>query len=300
MVLLMGRFRFAASAIVLAAVAAAQNISFNDVLKLPRPPADHRIAYGSDANQFGYLRLPKGRGPRPVVIFIHGGCWRTPYDVEHTANLCGALTDKGLATWSLEYRRVGNPGGGWPGTFLDIAAGVDHLRALAAEHRLDLRRVVVAGHSAGGHLALWTAARRRLPQTSALYVKDPLPVRGAVSLAGPGDLRSFGATSGVCGDAIPRLFGGPPEQASANYAQGSPLELLPIGLPQRLLFGGRDPILPPRFGQDYQAAARKAGDDVELTVFDDAGHFEFISLPSAVWPAVEKAVLALLGDARRR
>ncbi len=273
----------------LAACAAAQNLSFADVQKLPKPPADHRITYGTDPNQFGYLRLPQGRGPHPVAIFIHGGCWLARFDVEHSANLCAALTAKGLATWSLEYRRVDSPGGGWPGTFQDISAGVDHLRAIARQHRLDLNRVVVVGHSAGGHLALWAAARHRLPKQSPLYPANPLRLRGVVSLAGVGDLRPF-AGSKVCGDAIPRLVGDP-----ANYAQTSPIELLPLGIPQRLLNGGRDRVVPLKTGQDYEAAARKAGDDVKLIALEDAGHFEFIAPISSAWPVIEETVLLLLG-----
>ena len=143
--------------------AAAQDLlSADDVVSMESPPADHRISYGDGALQFGRLRLPERRGPHPVVIFLHGGCWLSQYDISHAGLLEQGIADAGYAVWSLEYRRVGNVGGGWPGTFHDVAQGADHLLLLAAEYDLDLSRVVASGHSAGGHLALWLAARRAL------------------------------------------------------------------------------------------------------------------------------------------
>ena len=163
-----------------------------DVDTLPSKPATARVAYGQDSLQFGDLRLPEGRGPFPVVVMIHGGCWvHRLASLQNTAALSDALRDAGVATWNVEYRRYDNPGGGWPGTMRDIGDAVDSLRGLAKTYPLDLGRVVVAGHSAGGHLALWAAARKRLPKDSPLYVKDPLPVHAAVALGGPGDLRDF-------------------------------------------------------------------------------------------------------------
>lgn len=276
------------------------NLTVQDMLKLPQPPADHRIPYGTDPLQFGDLRLPKTKGPHPVVIFIHGGCWQARFDLAHTAGVCAALTAAGVATWSLEYRRVGNPGGGWPGTFEDVARGADHLRSIARQHRLDLRRVVAAGHSAGGHLALWLAARQRLPKTSPLYAAKPLKLRGVVSLAGVGDLRAFDQrTPRVCGDAISQLLGGSPSEAPQNYRHGSPFELLPLGVPQRLINGGRDQIVPLEVGRHYEEAARRKRDKVTLTVLDDAGHFEFVAAQSAAYPVIEKAVLDLLNGEKR-
>src|SRR5262245_60200302 len=130
--------------------------------------------------QFGELRLPGGDGPHPVVIAIHGGFWKAAYGLDHIGPVCEALAGAGVATWNLEYRRIGNPGGGWPGTLEDVALGAGHLREIAGEHRLDLKRVVVVGHSAGGHLALWLAGRGR---------SRDMPLRGVVSLAGVADLR---------------------------------------------------------------------------------------------------------------
>jgi acetyl esterase/lipase len=144
----------------------AQERSPDDLLKL-LVPAANRIAYGTGALQFGELRVPAGRGPHPVVIIIHGGCWVAKLGklddravaLDLVRPIAADLTAHGFATWNLEYRRLGNDGGGWPGTFQDIAAGADHLRQIAAKSQLDLSRVVAIGHSAGGHFALWLAAR---------------------------------------------------------------------------------------------------------------------------------------------
>src|SRR6266702_6926683 len=130
----------------------------DDLLTLPAPPADARLAYGTDPNQFGELRLPKSGGPFPIVMNIHGGFWRAKYNLKHAGHLCAALTAKGLATANLEYRRVGNEGGAWPGTFADIRSAYHFLLQNAERHNLDAGKVVVMGHSAGGQIALCLAA----------------------------------------------------------------------------------------------------------------------------------------------
>ena len=265
-----------------------------DLLALPQPPADHTIAYGPAPQQVAELRLPKGRGPHPVVIVIHGGCWEAPWGFDHVRSLAAALSAEGWATWSLEYRRVGDPGGGWPGTFEDVAHGADHLREVAMEHALDLDRVVALGHSAGGQLALWLAARPRLPEGSPLRTAKLLSLRGVVSLAGVTDLRA-GAAGGVCGDAIPQLLGGSPQDHADRLGQSSPIELLPLGVPVRLVCGARDPIVPIDQARSYEAAAKRAGDTVVVEVVESAGHFELVDPRSAAWPVVREAVRALRG-----
>ncbi len=182
---------FAAFAVGLAlvAVACARTrsrgvVTWGEIASQPVPPADHRIAYGSDSLHFGELRLPRGSGPHPLVVVIHGGCWRSQYDLRHISSASAALTRAGFATWTLEYRRIGNPGGGWPGTFRDVTQGVDYVRTLAQSFPLDTGRVVLLGHSAGGHLALWLAARPNLSRESPLSSPAPLPVRGVVSWPG--------------------------------------------------------------------------------------------------------------------
>ncbi len=274
----------------------AQDLKFEDLEKLPKPAGARRFSYGRDPVQFGDLRLPGNKGPYPVVIVIHGGCWYSEYDLNHIANFGANLTQMGVATWSLEYRRIGNAGGGWPGTFLDVASGIDYLRVLARSFPLDLKRVIVVGHSAGGQLALWAAARDRLPKNSPLYSARPLPLMGIVSLAGITDLRRYRPN---CGAAVNKLLGGSPEEVPDRYRQTSPIELLPLKVEQRLIQGTLDKIVPETFSRDYEVAARKKGDHVSLAIITTAGHFDLIAPHSSAWPAVVEAVRSLFKLDRR-
>lgn len=274
----------------------AQTLTFRDIEKLQTPLADHRVPYGDDSLQFGDLRLPKSRGPHPVAIIIHGGCWYSEYDLSHISSFAAALTRLGIATWTIEYRRVGNPGGGWPGTFTDVARGADHLRVLARSYALDIKRVIAIGHSAGGQLALWLAARKQLPQSSLLRASHPLKLSGVISLAGITDMRQFGSR---CGDAVRRVLGGPLEEFPYRYDETSPIEMLPLGVRQRLIHGSLDKIVPPELGAKYAAAAKKRGENIRLTTLERAGHFELIAPNSSAWPAVEEAVRSLFSMRRR-
>ena len=269
----------------------AQNLTFEDIKKLPCPPADHRITYGSDPSQFGDLRLPQGNGPYPVVVVIHGGCWYSEYDLNHLASFCDSLTRLGVATWNLEYRRIGKTGGGWPSTFEDVARGTDYLRVLAQTYSLNLKRVIVMGHSSGGQLALWLGARAHISKDGLLYSPNPLPVQGIVSLAGITDLRKY---SSSCGGAVRKLLGGSPDELPFRYQQTSPIELLPIGVIQILIHGSRDQIVPVGLSKDYEITARTKRDDVRVTIIEEADHFELISPHSSAWPAVAESVSTLL------
>ena len=281
---------------------AAQFLGPQAVNDLPSSPVDRRIRYGEEPEQFGDLRLPPAASGRvPVAVVIHGGCWKAHHgsivaDLGNTAPLASALTALGIATWNIEYRRIDN-GGGWPGTFDDVANGVEYLRVLAQSYPLDLSRVVIVGHSAGGHLGTWVAARRRLPGDSRFFSADALRVRGVVNLAGPADLEKFFETQvGACGDpVITRLMGGSPHEVPDRYRSASPSHLLPIGVRQIVVTGAHDPIVPPTFGQTYQEAARAHGDDVTALVVPDAAHFEVIAPGSKAWPVVRDAVLSILG-----
>ncbi|MBA2734104.1 MAG: alpha/beta hydrolase [Acidobacteria bacterium] len=272
-------------------------MTYQDIEKLSPSPADHRIQYGGDSLQFGELRLPTGKGRRPVAVIIHGGCWFSAYDIKHIGNFAAALTKAGVATWALEYRRIGNPGGGWPGTFEDVARGTDYLRVLARSYPLDLKRVVAVGHSAGGQLALWLAARHRLPNSSPLYAPAPLGLRGVVSLAGITDMQAFGHR---CNDAVSKLLGGTPEELPQRYEQTSPVKLLPLKVPQHLIHGAQDRIVPPDLSREYKSMAIRSGDKAELTVLEGAGHFELIAPQSSAWLKIEEAVLSLLGETKKR
>ncbi|HVL29625.1 MAG TPA: alpha/beta hydrolase [Sphingomicrobium sp.] len=273
-------------------------VTFSQLLGQPRQSADHRLAYGADPLQFGELWVPKTGRRHPVIVLIHGGCWRADLPGTELMDYMAAdLRDRGYAVWNLEYRRIGHPGGGYPGTFRDIAAGVDHLRALALQYGLDLRRVAVSGHSAGGHLALWAAGRDRLPAASPLRVADPLPVRGAVSLAGIADLSSYRETGpDACGgpSTIDSLVGIQGADGRDVFADTSPPSLLPLGDRQVVVSGALDHIVPPRFGQDYATAAATAGDAAASVVLEGAGHFELIDPTSAVWPRILSAYSDLL------
>ncbi len=276
---------------------AREPVTWDEVAGQAAPPPGERIAYGSGPQQFGELRLPDGAGPHPVVVLLHGGCWQNEYDLGYMAGAAEALRRAGLATWTPEYRRIGDAGGGWTGTFLDAAAATDHLRELARTRPLDLGRVVLAGHSAGGHLALWLAARRNLPAASPLRSADPLPVRGVVALAAIADLRAYAAGSGSCNAAVPQLLGGTPAQVPDRYAQASPPELLPLGVPVRLVQGSLDSTVPAAQATGFEAAARAAGDDARVVLVEGAGHFDVVAPFAPAWAAVERAILSLAGPA---
>jgi acetyl esterase/lipase len=269
-------------------------LGVEDILGLPAPSPGERAPYGADPLQYGELRLPSGEGPHALAVVIHGGCWRSRYDAGHIGAFSAALARSGIATWTIEYRRVGDEGGGWPGTFLDVARAADHVRELARSRPIDGSRVVAVGHSAGGHLALWLASRRKLGAESAIRgASDPLPLAGVVSLAGVDDLRRA-LRERVCDDMASQLVGGVPEKLGPRYAEASPIELLPLGVPLHLLNGALDPIVPVSFGRDFERASRAAGDEVKLTVLDDAGHFELIAPGSRSFAPVRDAVLELV------
>jgi acetyl esterase/lipase len=236
-----------------------------------------RIPYGADPNQFGELRLPGGPGPHPVVAFLHGGFWRSRFDLSHANAHCEALTRNGIATWNIEYRRMGQPGGGWPGTAEDALAGVRHLTELLGSYKLDPTRVSIAGHSAGGHLALWVAA------------KNPIEIQAVVSLAGVSDLRSawdLQLSSGVAGEFI----GGSPEDFPAEYSAASPIELLPISAPQILIHGTEDTVVPFAMSERF---AEKSG-NASLVRLEGAGHSEVIDPTTPEWQTVKQTILAIL------
>lgn len=254
----------------------------------PQPAADRVIAYGEDPLQFGELRLPDGEGPFPVVVFIHGGCWMSEYDIAHSRKLADAFPRAGIASWSLEYRRIGDPGGAWPGTFDDIEAGIAHLSELTGLHALDPERVIIAGHSAGGHLALWIAQRIEELGTGA-----GIAPRGILGLAPAPDLEYL-YEDGACDGAAGKLMGGSPEEYPERYAYGSVANRIPQTTPQIAVVGKYDETWRP-VGVRYATAAKEQGAPIEVIDAPESGHFEMIDPDSSTWPLVLDAAQRLLG-----
>jgi len=264
---------------------------------VPSRAPDHRITYGSDPSQYAELRVPDGSGLHPLVILIHGGCFKAAYaTAQYFGAMADALKEDRIATWNIEYRRLGQTGSGWPGTYLDVGQAVDHVRTIASEYHLDLGRVAVVGHSAGGHLAMWTAARRRLPKASELYVADPLPVRGVMDLAGPVDMTAnIPGYEALCRDTvISSVLGGTPAAVPDHYAQASAIKLLPLGIPQVLVLGTHEDYVPLALVDAYVHAATQAGDQVRRILIPGAGHFEIASPLAFTWPQIKPPIRALL------
>ncbi len=278
------------------ASAAPPVMGYGDFLRLPQPPAPRTLSYGPDPLQHVELWLPAEKGPFPVVLLIHGGCWQTAVakaDIMH--RFAERLAAKGVAVWNVEYRGVDVPGGGYPGTFADVAAAADLLRAKGPALGLDPAHVVAAGHSAGGHLALWLAARPRLPRTSVLWSAEPLRIAGVVSQGGIPDLKAARVeAAGACGtDTVDRLVG---RARRDPFADTSPVALAPLGVPQVLLAGGVDPIAPPAFATSYARKLKAKGEAVAVQVIPAQSHFELIT-PGT--PAGDAGVTAMLRMLKR-
>jgi len=249
------------------------------------PPADQRLAYGPDPNQFGDLRLPKASSAHksakpPVLMFIHGGYWRAKYGLDHTGHICAALSATGFATWNTEYRRVGNPGGAWPGTFEDLQSSLRFLHQLARKNGFDEKRILIAGHSAGGQLALALAAHQRRM------------VHAAVSLAGVLDLRRAYQLH-LSNDAVVWFMGGTPQQMPDHYREADPMELN-ISVPQLVVHGTADDTVPFDFSKDYVEKEKREGEHVTFLALQGAGHFTLIDPQSEAWPAIQKAIGRLI------
>jgi len=267
---------------------------------LPTKRADIRIAYGKEPDQFGELRVPSGMGPHPVVILIHGGCWRADFSNLHELGPIGdALKKSGVATWNLEYRRLGQTGAGWPGTYLDVGKGIDHLRSFAVAEKLDLKRVIVMGHSAGGHLALWAAARARVSSSSQIYKANPLPLRGVIDLAGTPDMTAFYPLQrSSCGGraVVEEMLGGSPTEVPQHYSEASAIQMLPLRVKQIVVWGKSDKVVPISIGEAYVAAAKQRNETVRLLAFDNIGHFEIAAPISPSWPVLESEILKMLSE----
>ncbi|WP_283137417.1 alpha/beta hydrolase family protein [Rhizohabitans arisaemae] len=285
-----------------------------EVLTRSAPPPDLVIRYGSWPDHIIDVRLPHTEAPAPLVVLLHGGFWRAEYDRTHTWPMAAALAERGYVVCTPEFRRIGHEGGGWPGTFDDVAAAVDALLGQEAEDaeapqgeaeaegeprrtgglliravgrdRVDLQRAVVIGHSAGGHLALWSAARHRLPKGSPGFREEPLPIRGVVALAAVCDLGA-GSALGLDDGAVDELLGGSPEERGERYDAADPSRLVPYDLPVVLVHGALDEQVPVGQSRGFAAAA---GGLVELRELPATEHFGVIDPLSPAWPHVLAAV----------
>lgn len=239
-----------------------------------------RFTYGPHPSQYAELTLPAGAAPAPVVVVIHGGYWRSSYGAELGRPLAADLVGRGFAALNVEYRRVGD-GGGWPQTGQDVAAALDALAERPAG--LDLGRVVALGHSAGGQLAGWLAARRG----------GTVSLAGAVLQAGVLDLVR-GSADGLGGGAVDAYLGGSPAHTPEAYAAASPVDLLPLGVPTVCVHGTADTLVPIDQSEGFVAAASKAGDTTTLHTFD-GDHFDPITVGTPAWDLCVSGLHALTG-----
>jgi len=242
--------------------------------------------YGPHPSQRADLYVPSGSGPHPVMVLIHGGSWQKRYGKIFTRALAGDLLRRGWAVWNIEYRRVG-AGGGWPTTFEDVAAAVDHL-AVLEDPRLELDRVTLLGHSAGGHLALWAGGRPNLPAGAPGAFDGPPRVRPrrVISQAGVADLAD--AYRRWRGGVVRDLMGGSPEEVPERYAAGDPIRLLALDMPVLIVHGVEDPTVSIEISRDYLNATVAAGGEAELVeIQGEAGrHRGHLDPRGEAWAAV--------------
>jgi acetyl esterase/lipase len=265
----------------------AQLVSWRDLIEGELPSPDERIYYGPDSLQFGDLWIPESE-PKATVVLIHGGCWLDIYPGTEIMNhMAHSLRDEGFAVWNVEYRRLGHTGGGYPGTFQDVAAGADHLSTVSEKYGLPTEKVIAAGHSAGGHLATWLASRKNIPESSVLYSISPLEVDGVISLAGINDLERYASYgSSPCGEQTIERLVNVEERGDEAYNDTSPRRLLPLGVTHMEVNAAFDAPVPPFFGYHFKNAASDAGDNTVHMILSEAGHFEMIAPWSDEWSRV--------------
>jgi len=277
-----------------------------EILTRPAPPPNAMIRYGPGPDHVADLRLPGPHGPRgayagsarPLIVLLHGGFWRVAFDRMHAGPMAAALAAEGYPVCVPEFRRVGEAGGGWPGTLDDVADAVDRLPALVAAvapHYGASGRVLLAGHSAGGHLALWAAGRHL--HSRDVHTDSPSRIAGIVALAPVSDLVAC-YRQGLGGGAAADLLGGGPGQHPQRYAVADPARHIPLGVAVRIVHGTADDQVPCEMSRSYTARALAAGDDTLLTELPGCGHFDVIDPRTAAWPAVLAAFHALGGGAR--
>ncbi len=283
----------AASLVSIASAIAADPVALSAFQALPRPAPTHQIRYGEAPVQAIDIFLPPGAGLHPVAILIHGGCWSAATDDRgQLRHLAADLARRGIAVWSIGYRRADEPGGGYPGSFLDVGTAIDRLREEAPRYGLDVHRTVLVGHSAGGHLALWAAARGKLPAGSAIGAATPFEPRAVISLAGVGDLASFGRfVPLLCGAGIIERLSPP-----GTEAETSPAAMAAPDMPVTLISAELDRLVPPYAAHDYAIAMRgKRKAPIELITIAGAGHFDLVMPGAPAWAEVSRRIEESLG-----
>jgi acetyl esterase/lipase len=268
-------------------------LTADDYFALDGPAPTAKLAYGDAPSQYAELFVPAGAGPFPVAVLVHGGCWSSALGgIVQMRGMAGALAREGIAVWSVEYRRVDEVGGGYPGTYEDVERAIAALVAQAPAHHLDLKHIVAIGHSAGGHLVQWLAGRARIPATSPLHEAAPLPIHEIIGLGSLGDLRAQAdRIRDVCRVDVAQLTGG---GRADPFADTSAAALIPNGSHTTLIHGAVDDIAPPEVGTAYAAVARAAGDVVDTIVLPDASHFDEVAVASPAWaiilPVIRRAL----------
>ena len=233
------------------------------------------ITYGEGADQLGDLRVPEGPGLHPIAVLLHGGFWKRQWTRDLMDGLAVDLTAKGIATWNIEYRRVGE-GGGWPATLLDAAHGIDHVARLEAD--IDLERIAIIGHSAGGHLALLARTETVAPTL-------------LVSLAGVTDLAAA-QRDGLGADAAVAFMGD--ADSPTAVAQASPMAMLPRKIRQLIVHGTDDDTVPVAYSRRYVDSARAAGDEVEYLELASTGHMDLIDERTSAWSETAEQIVEVL------
>ncbi len=268
-------------------------MSWAELRGRPLPAPTQKLAYGPLPQQFGELWLPPGKGRHPLVMMIHGGCWtKSIAGLDLMNYVAEDLRRRGVAVWNIEYRGVDEAGGGYPGTYQDVAAAIDFIRPFAKPYGFDLNRTILLGHSAGGHLALWAAARHKLPQSSPLYAPHPPKVMAVIDLAGLADLQAD--TDTACGPGPVAAMVGQPSAARPDvYADTSPAALVPLGVPQYVIHGAADSTVKPEIGFAYAQKARAAGDTVTVS-YPPGGHTEEIAPGAPSWDATAALISRLV------
>lgn len=286
-----------------------------DLLAIPGVPPSRSVSYGDHGDQVMDIYLPEpsrggSAGPWPVALLLHGGCWRSQVTRTYFGQFARALAEHGIASCNVEYRRLGS-GGGLRETFEDVAAAAEAVGAMAGTPAepgveegvepntrtavpLDLDRVIAVGHSAGGHLALWLAARGHLPASAPGATERPLAIRGVLALAGIPDLAAAHA-QGICDGAVAELLGGDPHEAQNALAWSSPAELPPTPAPHVHLVGELDTVVPPAYLEDCVARMRSRGQDTRLKTLPGSGHMEPVVAGAPPWADVLAAIQHLLG-----